>query len=273
MRYRFGVFEADAETGELRKQGLRIKLGGQPFQILLMLLAKQGELVTREEIQQALWPEGTFVDFDHGLNSAVNRIREALGDSASSPRYLETLARKGYRFLAPVERLDREAAEPESVTASAAAAPPEPAFPTLLASPAELPKASHRLVRTLFFLLQLLYLAFYIATLANLREVEELISALIPRSPTLALVIVTAAIMIPVRLFLLNAIIFRAPGFRSKFLKLFPVILLMDMLWALSPFLLLHHIDVGLALAATAALVYSPFAQRSLVLMAERDKP
>ena len=102
-RYRFGAFEADASTGELRRQGIRIKLHAQPFQVLLMLLERPGEVLTREEISRALWSDGTFVDYDHGVNSAVNRIREALGDAANSPRFVETLARRGYRFVAPVE--------------------------------------------------------------------------------------------------------------------------------------------------------------------------
>ena len=103
--YRFGVFEADAATGELRRQGMRIKLNAQPFQVLLLLLGRAGQLLTREEIARELWPDGTFVDYEHGVNSAVNRIREALGDTASSPRFVETLARRGYRFVAPVERI------------------------------------------------------------------------------------------------------------------------------------------------------------------------
>src|SRR6202044_609434 len=111
QRYRFGVFEADAAAGELRRQGIRIKLNAQPFQVLLMLLDRPRELLTREEISRELWPDGTFVDFEHGVNSAVNRIREALGDSASSPRFVETLARRGYRFVAPVERITERTAE------------------------------------------------------------------------------------------------------------------------------------------------------------------
>src|ERR1700685_3405924 len=106
-RYRFGVFEADTATGELRRQGMRVKLNTQPFQVLCMLLERPGELLTREEISRELWPDGTFVDFDHGVNSAVNRIREALGDTAGSPRFVETLARRGYRFVAPVEQIIR----------------------------------------------------------------------------------------------------------------------------------------------------------------------
>src|SRR5665213_2791498 len=104
-RYRFGVFEADTATGELRRQGVRIKLNTQPFQILAMLLERPGELLTREQISRELWPDGTFVDYEHGVNSAINRIREALADTASNPRFVETLARRGYRFIAPVERI------------------------------------------------------------------------------------------------------------------------------------------------------------------------
>src|SRR6266849_6671102 len=100
---RFGAFEADLSSGELRKHGLRIKLQDQPFQILAMLLDRPGEVLTREELHQKLWPTDTFVDFDHGLNNAINRLRDALNDSAEAPRFIETLPRRGYRFISPVE--------------------------------------------------------------------------------------------------------------------------------------------------------------------------
>src|SRR5579863_10210713 len=112
--YRFGAFEANAATGELRRRGLRVKLNTQPFQLLLILLNRPGELVTREEIQRELWPDGTFVDFEHGVNSAVNRLREALGDKAGNPRFVETLARRGYRFIAPVERVNLQKDSPHN---------------------------------------------------------------------------------------------------------------------------------------------------------------
>src|SRR6267142_1080258 len=99
---RFGVFEADLEAGELRKHGLRLKLSEQPFQILAMLVARPGEVVSREVLRERLWPSDTFVDFDHGLNNAVMRLREVLGDSSDHPRFIETLPRRGYRFIAPV---------------------------------------------------------------------------------------------------------------------------------------------------------------------------
>jgi TolB-like protein/DNA-binding winged helix-turn-helix (wHTH) protein len=99
---RFGDFEADLRSGELRKAGVRLKLGGQPFQVLSILLEQPGEVVTREELQQRLWPD-TFVDVDHNLNTAINKVREVLGDSAEKPRYIETLPRRGYRYIGPVE--------------------------------------------------------------------------------------------------------------------------------------------------------------------------
>src|SRR5215469_1535729 len=100
---RFEAFEVNLTTGEVRKHGIRLKVQDQPFQVLVMLLARPGKLVTRDEIREKLWPSGTFVDFDNGLNTAISRLRETLGDSAESPRYIETLARRGYRWMAPVE--------------------------------------------------------------------------------------------------------------------------------------------------------------------------
>ena len=108
---RFGRFELDPRTGELRRSGVRINLPEQPFQVLATLLDRAGELVTREELRQRLWQADTFVDFEHGLNAAVRRLREALGDSAEAPRFIETLPRRGYRFIAQVTR--PAASEPE----------------------------------------------------------------------------------------------------------------------------------------------------------------
>jgi TolB-like protein/DNA-binding winged helix-turn-helix (wHTH) protein/tetratricopeptide (TPR) repeat protein len=119
--YRFGVFEADSRTGELRKQGRALKLRGRPFDILILLLARNGDVISREELRNALWPADTFVDFDHGLNSAMNRLRDALGDTAENPRFVETLPRRGYRFIAPIEVVDARSAIP---MAAAVAAPP-----------------------------------------------------------------------------------------------------------------------------------------------------
>ena len=268
-RYRFGVFEADSATGELRKRGIRIKLNVQPFQVLLMLLERPNQILTRDETAPALWTDGTFVDFEHGVNSAVNRIREALGDQARSPRFIDTLARRGYRFVAPVQAIEEgapEAPAPEPLL-SQFEPEPEPEPLRFLATAQELPQASPRTVRTLFILFQLMYVSFYVGALANLPEIGELF-AVLPR-PTAALtgLLVTAALLIPVRAFVLSAIVFHPPGIRARLLKLWPYLLVADEVWALAPFLLLHHINLGLALSCTALLAYAPFAQRSLILM------
>ncbi|UWZ82613.1 winged helix-turn-helix domain-containing protein [Occallatibacter riparius] len=269
-RYRFGTFEADAATGELRRRGIRVRLNAQPFQLLVMLLERPGELVTREEIAGALWPDGTFVDFEHGVNSTMNRIRDALGDSAANPRFVETLARRGYRFIAPVERAEANAADGNGAAEAgpaSAAAELEPAPGGILPTPHDLPKASRPLVNALFLLFQLMYLGFYVGALANLAEIQDLLAPLPRAGLVYHLLIVTAAILIPARAFLLCAVLFHAPGFKRRFLRMWIFLLVFDVMWSLAPFLLLHHINFGLALACTALLVYSPFVQRSLVLM------
>src|SRR5215471_11086824 len=100
---RFATFEVDVRAGELRKQGKRIKLQEQPLQVLVVLLQRAGDVVTREELRSQIWLKDTFVDFDNSLNTAINKLREALGDAADNPRFVETLPRRGYRFIAPVE--------------------------------------------------------------------------------------------------------------------------------------------------------------------------
>ncbi len=109
---RFGLFEVDLQEAELRRSGIRIKLQEQPFQILTMLLERPGQTVTREELRQKLWPADTFVDFEHSLNSSINKLREALGDHSENPRFIETLHRRGYRFIAPVDGAHCAAIEP-----------------------------------------------------------------------------------------------------------------------------------------------------------------
>src|SRR5579862_4652157 len=101
--YRFGFFEAAPQTGELQRNGVRVKLQEQPFQLLVFLLENAGEIVSRESVRQRLWPGNTFVDFDASLSVAVGKLRDALSDSADNPRFIETIPRRGYRFVAPVE--------------------------------------------------------------------------------------------------------------------------------------------------------------------------
>src|SRR5579863_4964433 len=120
---RFGIFEVDLQAGELRRRGLKVQLQQQPFQILAMLLECPGAVITREELQKRLWPTDTFVDFDRGLNRATNRLLESLGDEADSPRFIETLPRRGYRFIAPVAKWDESGHVAELVPPQADAVP------------------------------------------------------------------------------------------------------------------------------------------------------
>ncbi len=258
---RFGVFEADLAAGELRKNGARIRLQDQPFQVLATLLENPGRVVTRDELRQKIWPADTFVDFDHSLNTAVNKIREALGDSASSPRFVETLARRGYRFIAPIENPAAVAGTPNGNTAIDVALHPELRVPV-----------PHRgLVRVLFGLIQVMYLAFYVSALYHLRDVDRVAGDLLPEwgaSAIMIAVLVTGAVGIPLRCYLLSAVAFDFRGLRENFRRLFPFVLALDQLWAVAPFLLLEEIGIGLAFAATAALLYVPFSERTLVRLA-----
>jgi DNA-binding winged helix-turn-helix (wHTH) protein len=122
---RFGAFEISPQSGELRKNGMRLRLSGQPFQVLSILVERAGELVTREELHSKLWPADTFVDFDHGLNNTVARIREILDDSSETPRYVETVPRRGYRFIAPLTDLAQSGtlSAPESTLVPAESTP------------------------------------------------------------------------------------------------------------------------------------------------------
>ena len=257
---RFGVFEVDLAAGELRKNGARIRLQEQPFQVLTALLQNAGQVVTRDELREKIWPADTFVDFDHSLNTAVNKIRESLSDSASSPRFVETLARRGYRFIAPVD--SGAARENDATTSSADEA---------LHAELHVPIPRRGLVRALFALTQVMYLIFYVSGLARLRGVDRVASSFLPGWGALFIVgavFVTGAVGIPLRFYLLSAVAFDFRRLGGTFVRLFPFVLALDQLWAIAPFLLLPQIGVGLAFAATAALLYVPFSERTLVRLA-----
>src|SRR5271165_5685117 len=176
--FRFGAYEADPSSGELRKSGIRLRVQEQPFRVLLLLLERPREVITREELRQKLWPADTFVDFDHSLNTVINKLREALNDSASNPRFIETLARRGYRFLAPVEFVANHSAPERAVTVAPIEISVAPALLSagaILTRAEDVPAVRRRYVRVLFFLIQVMYLSFYVATLARLTRVHELL--------------------------------------------------------------------------------------------------
>ncbi|MGA2980455.1 MAG: winged helix-turn-helix domain-containing protein [Terriglobales bacterium] len=267
---RFGVFEVDLDAGELRKNGARIRLQEQPFQVLSALLQNAGQVVTRDQLREKIWPADTFVDFDHSLNTAVNKIRESLGDSASSPRFVETLARRGYRFIASVDSV----AAPATLSTPHAQDDNDPttsAAEITLHPQLHVPVPRRGLVRALFALIQAMYLIFYVSGLAHLRDADRVASSFLPGWRALSIVgaiLVTGAVGIPLRFYLLSAVAFDFRKLAATFGRLFPFVLALDQLWAIAPFLLLPQIGVGLAFAATAALLYVPFSERTLVRMA-----
>ena len=277
---RFGVFELDISAGELRKNGRKLRLQEQPFQILALLLERAGDVVTREELRQKLWPADTFVDFDHGLNTAVNKLREVLGDSATSPRFIETLARRGYRFIAPVKSDGQSDAHTRAEPAAqrAAPTPQESKQETQHAMDAgamhpdlDVPIPRRGLTRGLFALIQVMYLSFYLSALFRLHIVQNIVDSFLPpwgATALAGLIMITAGVGIALRCYLLSAVGFDHRQLAEKFQKMFPFVFALDQLWAVSPFLLTSKIGIGAAFAACAALLYVPFSERTLIRMA-----
>jgi DNA-binding winged helix-turn-helix (wHTH) protein len=284
-KYTFDDYEADLRAAELRRKGNRLRLQLQPFQVLLALLERPGEVVTREELRQRLWPEDTFVDFDHGLNTAVAKLREVLGDSASAPRYIETIAKRGYRFLAEVQSVADQQPSPVTMQAQTSAPVPRttsspvatqeviiaeaPSRQAQVTIDPTLPRASRSTSRLLFLLAQIMYVVFYLSALFRLDDLHR--SAYMAwhgaGQSAFILYLITALVGLVVRLYLITATALDYHLLAEKYRILFPAVFLLDMVWALAPFLIADRIGLGLALAATAALIYMPFAQRVLMKM------
>lgn len=257
---RFGEYEADLRSGELRRQGQRLKLQEKPFQVLAALLARPGELVTREELRQSLWPADTFVDFEHGLNTAVNKVRDVLRDSANNPRFIETLPRRGYRFVGAISA---PAALQSGLDTQPAA--------SVSTGKDELPKAPRHLARALLALIEIAYLVSYIAALHYLGWIRMLAKFSFGPNQmfTIASIIVLwSAMGLPTRFYLCFALGFDYHLLGEKFRQLFPFLFFIDESWALMAIFLVPSIGLGFAFALFVAGVYSPFAQRTLIRMA-----
>jgi cholera toxin transcriptional activator len=295
LKYSFDDYEADLRAAELRRKGNRLKLQLQPFQVLVALLERPKDVVTREELRQRLWPKDTFVDFDHGLNTAIAKLRDVLGDSASAPRYIETVAKRGYRFLAEVQTIaDQKTpqAEVEPPTAALSATPAAPvdsatevariagapgtgSLPqTQAAIDPTLPRASYGTSRALFALAQIMYLAFYLSALFRIEELRRAAYMAWHSAGESAFIayLLTALVGLVVRLYLITATALDYHLLGEKYRILFPALFLLDMVWALSPFLIADRIGLGLALGSVAALIYMPFAQRVLMKMMQSRK-
>jgi cholera toxin transcriptional activator len=265
---RFAEYEADLRSGELRRQGHRLKLQDKPFQVLAALLTRPGELVTREELRQSLWPADTFVDFEHGLNTAVNKVREALRDSANDPRFIETLPRRGYRFIGTVDNSSASDGASTSQTETQPAA-------SLPSGKSELPTAPRYASRGLLLLIELAYLVSYIAALHYLLWVRML--ARFSFGPVQALTIVSSIILwcamgLPVRFYLLFALSFDYHLLGEKFRRLFPFLLFIDEFWSAMTLFLIPTIGLGFAFPLFVLAIYSPFAQRTLMQMAYQNR-
>jgi cholera toxin transcriptional activator len=267
-RYRFGEFELDLDGRELRRNGARVRLQDQPFEILAMLVERAGHLVSRRDLQQRLWPD-TYVDADAGLNTAMNKLREALGDEAARPRYIETVKRHGFKFIAAVE----DAAARPAAAAGAAAAGGG-------AGADELPRPHRSVLRVQFGLLQAMYLAFYGVFLLRADEAERLAEQVFGGwyAAVMPALMVTAALGIAVRLFLLTAVWFDYRRLGGAFRRLFPFVFLIDEVWVLAPFLVAQEwmpgpaSQLGFGLLCAAMLAYAPFAQRTLVRMGYEER-
>jgi len=279
-KYRFDGFEADLRAAELRRGGARLKLQLQPFQVLVALLERPKEVVTREELRQRLWPEDTFVDFDHGLNTAMVKLRDVLGDSATNPKFIETIAKRGYRFLGTAEVISDQPALNTTAPAIATASEPVSAGPStqLASAPAEadsgLPRVSRNSARVLFALTQIMYLIFYLSALFRWENTYQASFNTWGRAGTVAFVtyLGTALVGIAVRLYLISATSMDYHLLGEKYRILTPALFALDMLWALAPLLIADRIGLGFALGACAALVYMPFAQRTLMKMMQRRR-
>lgn len=293
LKYKFDNFEADLRAAELRRNGTRLKLQLQPFQVLVALLERPKEVITREELRQRLWPEDTFVDFDHGLNTAMVKLRDVLGDSASKPKYVETIAKRGYRFLGEAEAVieqpkaeqakveePKEAGAPFQVRAAEtanvgveSAGQEQARRKSWLEVPEpELPRASRPTIRFLFTLCQVMYLVFYLSALFRLDRLSESAHRVWSSAGNALFVVylVTSLLGVAVRLYLTTATAFDYHLLSEKYRVLFPALFILDMIWALSPFLIADRIGLGFAFGAAVALIYMPFVQRMLIQMMAR---
>jgi DNA-binding winged helix-turn-helix (wHTH) protein len=272
FRLRFESYELDSETGELSRKGYRLRLQDQPARLLLLLASRPGQLVTRSEIRDALWPAGEFVEFEHAINTAMRKIRAVLEDDAEKPRLIETVPRKGYRFIAPV---DIAGLGPATAVKAPAPDAPATAIPQTEADRAAAPatasesdavlRGSH--ARAIFLFIQIGYLSMYCAALLYSSELDMALTrtGLTPVWLTEPLTIVVAMCGIAVRLYLLSSVGMRHPAAGRQFQRLFPFVFVLDEVWAASPLLVAAAIGAGPALAGVSGLAYLPFSQKTLM--------
>ena len=263
QRFRFASFELDCSTGELYKDGTRIKLQDQPGRLLILLVTRAGALVTREEIQEALWEDGQFVEFEHAINVAIKKIRDALGDDSEKPRFIETLPKKGYRFIADVEFTGEAIADRASETM------PEPE-PVDSGNSKEfvLPLSVTR-TRWLFLLSQAPYIVSYLIVFYYWNALESAIDRTflwIPLEWGAATVRFLSLIGLAVRIYLIGLIAWGHNDAGARFRKLFPFLIILDALWAMTPLLVEKSIGSVVSKAGLVLMIWLIFGQRTLML-------
>lgn len=261
-RARFDSFEMDLVTCELRRSGTRIRLQDQPARLLALLVERAGTLVTRSEIQNALWSEGQFVEFEHAINTAIKKIREVLEDNKEAPRFLETLPRKGYRFIAPVE-FDQALAEP------AANALPPAESTTTPAGEFTLPLSQSR-ARFLFLLTQLPYIVTYVAFFYHwdhfdLAEAVMRTFSIVPIGVSLPLLRVVALFGFTVRIYLFGLVAWGHPDAAGRYRRIFPGVAAIDAVWAATPLLVQPVVGSAVSIAGVVLMAWLVFGQRTVM--------
>ena len=263
-RIRFESFELDLHTGELSKAGSRVQLQDQPTRLLALLANRHGELVTRDEIQRQLWKDGEFVEFEHAVNTAIRKIRVALEDTTDSPRIIETLPRKGYRFIAPINIV--EVAPPPAPEPPVEPSPPPPLPRDKDADSFALP-ISVNACRVLFLLAQIPYVASYLAVFYHWDNLDTALTRafiLIPVDSSRFVLQMLALIGFAVRIYLIGLVGWGHTDAGPRYNKLFPFLLFLDGLWAATPLL----VQDGGPLVSWAGLIlmgWLIFGQRTLM--------
>jgi cholera toxin transcriptional activator len=260
-RLRFESFELDLLTGELCKEGFRIHLQDQPARLLALLASRSGKLVTRDEIQHELWKDGEFVEFEHGINTAILRIRKALDDTSETPRIIQTLPRKGYKFIAVVDIV-----EP--------VAPPVPDPNGKKGEKEFVLPVSTNLSRSLFLLAQVPYVGSYLAAFYYLDQLDAALGrtfAFIPVSYSLPAVLVLALVGFAVRIYLIGLVGWGHTDAGPRYRKLFPFLFVLDALWAATP-LLIQKVGDLLPWAGLILMAWLIFGQRTLMSSIEQGQ-
>jgi DNA-binding winged helix-turn-helix (wHTH) protein len=270
-RIRFETFELDLQTGELHKAGSRVQLQDQPARLLAFLANRSGQLVTRDEIHRELWKDGEFVEFEHAVNTAIHKIRVALDDNTESPRIIETLPRKGYRFIASIDFLQEVAPSPGRDLAG----PLPDSMPDVMEEDFVLP-LSAATSRVLFLLAQIPYVVTYLVVFYHWYNLDEALTrtfGYIPVEWSRPVLQVLALIGFSVRIYLIALVGWGHSDAGPRYRRLFPFLLLLDAIWAATPLLIQH--SGGLALISWASLIlmgWLIFGQKTLMQRIEQGR-